>query len=227
MERKAILVGATGSIGSSLLKQLLVNETYTEVLILVRKDLGISHPKLKQLVLNFDELSHYSTQITGDVVFSCLGTTKKKTPDVNEYKKIDYQYPLDVAWIAQVNGATSFHLVSSVGANKHSSFFYIKTKGEVESDLKAVPFSSIHIYRPSLLDGERKEKRFTERLMIAIMRVINPLLFGGLKKHRSIKVENVAKAMIIQSLDDKKGVFIHESDQIQEISKAYPGVQIR
>lgn len=218
MERKAILVGATGSIGSSLLKQLLASETYNEVLILVRKDLEITHPKLKQLVLNFDEINHYSSQITGDAVFSCIGTTKKKTPDVNEYKKIDYQYPLDVAWIAQVNGAKSFHLVSSNGADKNSNFFYLKTKGEIERDLKAVPFRSLHIYRPSLLDGERKEKRFTEKLMNTIMHLINPLLFGGLKKHRSIKVESVAKAMILQSLDDKKGVFIHESDQIQEIT---------
>ena len=217
MKMKAIIVGASGSIGTSVLEQLLSNETYSEVLVLVRKDLGIQHPKLKQLILNFDDINKYAAQITGDVVFSCLGTTKSQTPDEAEYKKIDYQYPLDVAWIAQTNGAKSYHLISSIGADKNSSTFYIRTKGEVERDLKAVPFESIHIYRPSLLDGERKQKRTLEKISITVMHLINPLLFGGLKKYRSIKVDTVASAMIKNSMTAHKGVFVYESDQIQEI----------
>ena len=214
---KAIIVGASGSIGNSVLKKLLSNDIYSEVLVLVRKDLGIQHPKLKQLILNFDDINKYAAQITGDVVFSCLGTTKSQTPDEAEYKKIDYQYPLDVAWIAQTNGAKSYHLISSIGADKNSSTFYIRTKGEVERDLKAVPFESIHIYRPSLLDGERKQKRTLEKISITVMHLINPLLFGGLKKYRSIKVDTVASAMIKNSMTAHKGVFVYESDQIQEI----------
>lgn len=217
MKTKAIIVGASGSIGSSVLQQLLVNDEYTEILVLVRKNLNIQHPKLKQLVLNFDEINKYAAQITGDVVFSCLGTTKSQTPDEAEYKKIDYQYPLDVAWIAQTNGAKSYHLISSIGADKNSSTFYIRTKGEVERDLKAVPFESIHIYRPSLLDGERKQKRTLEKISNAIMHLVNPLLFGGLKKYRSIKVETVARAMIRNAKTTQKGVFVYESDQIQEL----------
>jgi len=217
MKKKAILVGASGAIGNSVLKQILSDENFTEVLVLVRKDLGMQHPKLRQLVLNFDEINKYASEITGDVVFSCLGTTKAQTPDEAQYRKIDYQYPLDVAWIAQTNGATGYHLISAVGANKNSSTFYIKTKGEVESDLKAVPFESIYIYRPSLLDGERKDKRMAEGIMNVLMRLINPLLIGGLKKYRSIKVSTVASAMIKNSLSEQKGVFVYESDQIQEI----------
>jgi uncharacterized protein YbjT (DUF2867 family) len=217
MTKKAILAGASGAIGNSVLKQLLADENFTTVLVLVRKDLGIQHPKLQQLILNFDEISKYAAEITGDVVFSCLGTTKAQTPDEAQYRKIDYQYPLDVAWIAQTNGATGYHLISAIGANKNSSTFYIKTKGEVESDLKAVPFENIHIYRPSLLDGERKDKRMAEGIMNVLMRLINPLLIGGLKKYRSIKVSTVASAMIKNSLSEQKGVFVYESDQIQEI----------
>jgi len=213
---KAILVGASGAIGNSVLKKLLSNDIYSEVLVLVRKDLGIQHPKLKQLILNFDDINKYAAQITGDVVFSCLGTTKSQTPDEAEYKKIDYQYPLDVAWIAQTNGATGYHLISSIGADKNSSAFYTRTKGEVERDLKAVPFESIYIYRPSLLDGERKQKRTLEKISIAVMRLLNPLLFGGLKKYRSIKVDTVANAMIKNSVTAHKGVFVYESDQIQD-----------
>lgn len=219
MGKKAILLGASGSIGSSLLQQLLANDNYTEVLALVRKDLNVEHPKLKQLVLNFDELNKYASEITGDVVFCCLGTTKSQTPDRDQYRKIDYQYPLDVAWIAQTNGAESYHLISAIGANKNSSVFYTRTKGEVESDLKAVPFKSIHIYRPSLLDGERKNPRFIEKVSNAIMHVINPLLTGSWKKYRSIKVSAVAKAMVRQSLTAQREIFIYESDQIQELSE--------
>jgi uncharacterized protein YbjT (DUF2867 family) len=216
MKIKAILAGASGSIGSSLLQQLLESDAYSEVLVLVRKDLGIIHPKLKQLILNFKDINKYTAQINGDVVFCCLGTTKKNTPDEDDYKKIDYQYPLDLAWIAQVNGATGYHMISSIGADKDSAVFYTRTKGEVERDLKAVPFKSLHIYRPSLLNGKRKEKRLAEKVLNSIMWLLNPLLFGRLKKYRSIKVETVACAMLRLALKDDHGVWIHESDAIQE-----------
>lgn len=218
MEKKAILIGASGSIGSSLLQQLLADTNYSEVLVLARRKLDAEHPKLKQITVDFDKLKDYSADIKGDAVFCCMGTTKAQTPDEVQYRKIDYQYPLDVAWIAHTNGAESYHLVSSIGANIDSPTFYIKTKGQVEQDLKMVPFKNIHIYRPSLLDGERNQKRFVEKAMNVLMYIINPLLFGNWKKYRSIKVGNVAKAMLNQSLNDKKGVFVHESDEIQKLS---------
>jgi uncharacterized protein YbjT (DUF2867 family) len=218
MERKAILFGASGLIGDSLLQQLLLSDHYTEVLVVVRKHLNIQHPKLKQLEVDFDQLNHYASQIQGDVVFCCLGTTKKKTPDQEQYKKIDHKYPIDAGWIAYTNGASQYHLVSALGANVNSKIFYTKLKGEVEHDLKAIPFKGIHIYRPSLLDGFRKEYRMGEKLMIRLMRIINPLLLGRLKKYRSIKVETVAAAMFKKSLDDHRGVFIHPSDEIEKIS---------
>ena len=218
MERKAILLGASGLIGSNLLQQLLIGNHYNEVLVVVRKSLNIQHPKLKQLVVDFDQLQKQASQMQGDVVFCCLGTTRKKTPDKEQYKKIDHQYPIDAAWIAYSNGATQYHLVSALGANANSNVFYAKLKGEVEKDLKTVPFKVIHIYRPSLLDGHRNESRFAEKLMISMMRVLNPILVGPLRKYRSIKVETVATAMLIKSLEDTKGIFIHQSDEIEKIA---------
>ncbi|MBB5636682.1 uncharacterized protein YbjT (DUF2867 family) [Pedobacter cryoconitis] len=215
---KAILVGASGAIGRCLLQDLLNDSNYKEVLILVRRKSDIEHPKLKQLVIDFNRLSDYSADLKGDAVFCCLGTTKSQTPDQKEYLKIDYQYPLDIAWMAYTNGAQSYHLVSAMGADKNSSFFYNRTKGEVESELKTVPFKSIHIYRPSLLDGKRTQKRFGESVLNSLMQLINPLLMGSWKKYRSIKVESVAKVMLAQSLNDQKGIFIHPSDQIQMLS---------
>jgi uncharacterized protein YbjT (DUF2867 family) len=215
---KAILVGASGAIGSSLLQYLLNDSSYTEVLVLVRRKLNIEHPKLNQLVIDFSRLSEYSAEIKGNAVFCCLGTTKSQTPDEHQYRRIDYKYPLDVAWMAHTNGAESYHLVSAMGADKNSSFFYNRTKGEVERDLKDVPFKSIHIYRPSLLDSKRLQKRFGESVLNRLMHLINPLLIGKWKKYRSIKAESVAKVMLAQSLNDQKGIFIHPSDQIQALS---------
>jgi len=222
MEKKAILLGASGLIGNSLLQQLLLSNHYDEVLVVLRKTLNIQHPKLRQLQVDFDRLSEHANEIQGDVVFCCLGTTKKKTPDKAQYKKIDHQYPLDTARIALSNGATQYHLVSSLGANINSSIFYSKLKGEVEQDLKSIPFNTIHIYRPSLLDGFRLENRPGEKWMINIMRIINPILIGPLRKYRSIKIETVARAMHKKSLEDQKGIFIYPSDEIERIVKANP-----
>lgn len=216
MKRKAILAGASGLIGSHLLQQLLESEHYSEVLVLVRKDLPLKHPKLKQLTVDFAQLNHYAAEIKGDVVFCCLGTTKKQTPDQKEYRKIDYQYPLDIAWIAQTNGADSYHLVSSIGADKNSSVFYTRTKGEVERDLKAVPFKSITIYRPSFLIGERKNNPAFLTLLGKTLSFLNPLFIGSLRKYRTIRAEVVARAMLISSLDHQREIHIYESDQIQK-----------
>ena len=217
MTSKAILLGASGLIGRNLLTRLLDSPDYTQVLAIGRSALNIQHPKLKELIVDFDHINQYAADIQGDVVFCCLGSTNSRTPDKVQYKKIDYQYPLDVGSIAQSNGATSYHLVSAIGADVNSSLFYPKTKGEVERDLKAIPFKSIYIYRPSLLDGNRQEKRTAEKIMIGLMRFLNPLLIGGLKKYRSIKIETVASAMLKESLTDKKGVFIYASDQIEAL----------
>jgi uncharacterized protein YbjT (DUF2867 family) len=217
MGKKAILLGASGLIGNSLLQQLLLSNHYEEVLVVLRKSLNIQHPKLKQLQVDFDQLSQYAHEIKGDVVFCCLGTTSKKTPDKTQYKKIDHQYPVDAGWIAYTNGASQYHLISALGANIKSRIFYSRLKGEVEHDLKTIPFKSIHIYRPSLLDGFRKEHRSGERFMISVMRILNPLLIGPLRKYRSIKAETVAGAMLKKSLEDQRGVFIHPSDEIERI----------
>lgn len=215
---KAIIAGATGLIGNSLLHQLLDDPDYTNITAIVRKEIPLTHPKLQQLVVDFDHLENHQDHIKGDVVFSALGTTKSKTPDQDQYRKIDYQYPLDIAFIAQQNGATQYHLVSALGANAQSSIFYSKLKGEVERDLKTIPFKAIHIYKPSLLVGERKEQRSAEGFMIGLMNVLNPLLIGGLKKYRSIKIEKVASAMLKQSLKPCDGIFTYDSDEIERLA---------
>ncbi|MDB4901071.1 MAG: nucleoside-diphosphate sugar epimerase [Mucilaginibacter sp.] len=217
MAIKAIIAGASGLIGSKLLDILLQQPEYDEILILVRKELSIKHKKLTQLIVDFDTLDNYSKAITGHAVFCCLGSTRKKTPDLNDYRKVDHDYPLQLAQIAYKNGISQYHLVSAIGADAASSNFYTKMKGEVEEDIKKIGLSGLYIYQPSFLTGERKENRLVERIFIPIMKVINPLLIGNLKKYRSIPAVTVAMAMYKQSLKNEEGVFIYPSDKIKQL----------
>ena len=218
MATKAIIAGASGLIGSNLLQILLNEPGYDEVLILVRKELPVNHKKLKQLVIDFDRLADHSKSINGDVIFSCLGTTMKKTPDLSVYRKIDHDYPLQLAQIAYQNGVAQYHMVSSLGANANASNFYLKTKGQVEEDLKQVALRTLCIYQPAFLTGDRKESRIAEKFLIPLMKLINPLLIGSLKKYRSIPAATVALTMYKQSLKKEDGLFIYSSDQIKELS---------
>ncbi|MES2061763.1 MAG: oxidoreductase [Bacteroidota bacterium] len=217
MAYKAIIAGASGLIGSNLVNILLEAPQYAEVLVIVRKELPIQHKKLVQLVINFDELDKHTEAIKGHVIFSCLGTTKSQTPDKKLYRKIDYDYPLQLAQIAKQNGVEQFHVVTALGANKNSSTFYLKLKGELEDELQKQGLKTLHIYQPSMLMGERERNRWLERIATGIFKVIDPLLVGGLKKYRSIKGATVAHAMFKKSLESATGTFIYTSDKIHTI----------
>jgi uncharacterized protein YbjT (DUF2867 family) len=218
MAFKAIIAGASGLIGSNLLNILLQHPDYDDVLILVREPLPIVHKKLTQLKIDFDQLNNYSKSISGHALFCCLGSTRKKTPDLTVYRKIDHDYPLQLAQIAHQNGIEQYHLVSAIGANASGANFYTKMKGETEDDIKKAGIPAVHIYQPSILTGDRKEKRLMERVFISIMKIINPLLIGGLKKYRSIAAATVAMAMFKQSLTNEEGIFVYPSDKIKQLS---------
>ena len=215
MSNKAIIAGASGLIGSKLLNILLNEPAYDEVLILVRKVLPIEHQKLVQLVVDFDKLDEHAASITGHAIFCCLGSTRKKTPDLAMYRKIDHDYPVKLAQLGKQNGVEQYHLVSSLGANSKSSSFYLKMKGETEDDIQQVGLKCLHIYEPSFLTGDRTEHRPVERKTSVLMKLIDPLLIGGLKKYRSIPAQTVAQAMFNESIKNEEGVFIHPSDKIK------------
>jgi len=218
MANKAVIAGASGLTGNILLNILLQESHYNEVLVIVRKPLPIEHKKLVQLVVDFDKLDDFGQSITGDAFFCCLGTTKAKTPDRDLYHKIEHNYPVQLAQIAFTNGFKQFHFMSSVGADSKASGDYLKWKGETEDDIQKLNFPVLHIYRPSLLTGNRGEFRLVEKIAEVIMKVIDPLLFGNFKKYVSIKASTVAKAMFKQSLKTDEGVFIHPSHHIKQLA---------
>lgn len=162
--KKALLFGATGFIGSNLLRDLLDSPDYAEVIAVVRKPLSFSHKKLTVLIGDFASLPALRPQLVADEIFIALGTTRKHTPDEAEYYKVDHDYPVRAAEIAKANGARSVFLVTAVGANAKSGVFYVRTKGEVERDILALGFDHTHIFRPSQILGARTEERPRERL---------------------------------------------------------------
>jgi len=218
MVNKAIVAGAGGLVGGELLNILLSSPGYDEVLILVRKELPLKHPKLTQLVIDFSRLHYYSAAIRGNTLFCCLGSTRKKTPDLAEYRKIDHDYPLQLAQIGLANNISQYHLVSAIGADASSLNFYTKMKGETEQDIIKVGLPGLHIYRPSFLAGKRNESRPMENFFSVVMKLVDPLLFGSLRKYKSIAAATVANAMYNQSLKNEPGVHIYPSDKIKELA---------
>jgi uncharacterized protein YbjT (DUF2867 family) len=216
--KKAILFGATGFIGSFLLQDLLNDESYDHVIAVVRKRLPITHPKLEMLIGDYATLPSLKESLVGDDIFISIGTTKNKTPDQDKYYEIDHDYPLLAALIAKENGAKAVFLVSAVGANADSKIFYIRTKGEAERDIVALNFDHTHIFRPSMLMGDRKnENRPMEKFMIGLFAFINPLFMGSLQKYRGIQGAEVAKAMLNAAKKPGSKVQVYEWKEMKRL----------
>lgn len=222
MSKVAIIAGSSGLVGTELLHQLCATKDYTAIKLLVRRPSGFIHAKVQEFIVDFDHVETFAELIQGDVFFSCLGSTRAKTPDKRRYYQIDHDFALHMAEAALANGVSQFHLISAVGANAASANFYLKMKGEAERDIAALPFRSTHFYRPSVLAGNREETRILEKIGLAAFKLINPLLSGGWKKFRSTQGKDVAKAMIRQSLKALSGPNYYASDEIQAIA-SLPG----
>lgn len=200
--KKAILIGATGLIGTQLLNQLLNDDNYSEVKVLARRTTGMSHSKLKEVLIDFDDLENYRAEIVGDVLFSTMGTTKKKAGSEDVQYKIDYTYQYNAAKFASDNGVKQLVLLSSFGANSKAKVFYSRIKGELDEAVQQLNFESVCIIRPSMLAGNRKEFRLAEKLFTPIMYAFSWV--PGIRKYRPIKDVVVAKAMINSTLTNTK-----------------------
>lgn len=210
--KKVALVGATGLIGGQLLLQLTADETVEEVRLLVRRPLPTHNSRIKVIQLAFNDPQAIADAIAGcDTVFCAIGTTRKKTPDLAEYRKIDYDIPVTLAQLSADAGVHSFHLVSSVGASVKSTNFYLKIKGEVEEAVSKVKLAQIVLYRPSLLLGKRNELRIAETLSGWIMPWLT-FLFPP--NYKPIQAAKVAQAMIRDAKTTRPGISISHYPQM-------------
>ena len=214
--RTALLFGSSGMVGGHLLNQLIKDTNYSKIKLFVRSVPKISDPKVEIIKTDFNDLENHKEDIKGDDCFFCIGTTKKNSPDKDEYRRVELDIPREITKIAKSNLVNSFIFVSALYANPKSSGDYLKFKGLVEEELKRLNFPKIGIMRLSFLIGDRKEKRASEKIGIFVFKLLSPLLLGPLKKMKPIHAETVAKTMIrVANENLERNIF--ESDEIVEL----------
>lgn len=222
--RTALLLGATGLVGGSLLDLLLVHPGYARLSVLARRTTGRSHPKLTEHLIDFEHLEGAQPQFAVDDVFCTLGTTIRKAGSRAQFRKVDLEYPLAAGGLAVRAGARQMLVVTALGANSRSRIFYNRVKGELEDSLKTVGLSSLSIFQPSILTGERGERRIGEEIGIRVMSAASFLMIGPLRKARPVPASTVARAMIAVALQTITGVRVFRSDEIAELGSAKEGV---
>lgn len=229
--RTALIIGASGLVGGHCLKYLLDSEHYHKVIALVRRPLidpdqkdhsqnpeqPYQHPKLNQVIIDFDKLDDYRSLIQADDIYCAIGTTVLKSPSRADYTRIDYTYPFEIAKIAFENGATRFALVSALSASPNSLLFYSRVKGHLEDAVSNIPFQGCYIFQPSYLVGDRKEFRLIEKIGVAVLTVLQPLLIGPLFQFRAVRAKEVAFAMVQKTIEGVPGVHIIPSPKIHQI----------
>lgn len=218
--KTAIILGATGLTGSILLEKLLKDERYEKIKIFSRQHVSQKHPKIEEFLINLFELEKVGALFTADEVFCCVGSTQRKTPDEEIYRMVDFGIPATAARLSKLNGIRTFQVISAMGANENSRFFYNRTKGEMEGAVMEHRIENTYILRPSLIGGERQESRPMEYAWKKIMTLGDHLLVGKLKKYRSIHPETIAKAMIFLANSQYSSGKI-ESDEIKRIANRY------
>ncbi|ALI98418.1 oxidoreductase [Rufibacter tibetensis] len=215
----ALIAGASGLVGGHCLQLLLQSPRYNKVISVGRKKLNLEHPKLQQIIVDFDNLEQYHHSLIADDVYCCLGTTIKKAGSKENFRKVDYTYVVNLAKITSRHFATQFLVVSALGADSHSRIFYNHVKGEMEEAVKKLPFTAVHIFQPSLLLGERQEVRLGERAAATFMKTAGFLFNGPLRKYKGIHAKTVAKAMLEAAKQDGGGVLVHPNEQMQQYAQ--------
>jgi uncharacterized protein YbjT (DUF2867 family) len=211
---KVLLVGATGLVGSHVLEQALKDIRINKVVMLTRSAITLepnANPKLEIIQTDFDDLPKSANWWQVDSVICTLGTTMAKAKTKEQFRRVDYDYPLAVAIIARQHNASSFVLNSSMGANVSSRFFYNQVKGEIEAEIAKLDFPSLTILRPGLIEGDRKEKRFGEQIMIGILKIFGVILPKIMQLNPA---RNIAQQMIESALQQKRGMQIIRSDKL-------------
>jgi uncharacterized protein YbjT (DUF2867 family) len=208
----AVMIGATGLVGSQLLIQLLDDERFGKVIAFGRRKTGKSHPKLEERAIDFDAPESWSSLVKGDVAFSSLGTTLKQAGSQAAQKKVDYDYQLEFAKAAARNGVAAYVLVSAASADPKSRMFYSRIKGALDRDVQQLGFERVRILRPSLLGGDRKNPRAGEKISSVLLGAVTAM--GIARKYREIPGAVVAKAMINAALDPEKGMRIFTLDEV-------------
>ena len=214
MQKNVLLIGASGLIGSELVQLLLRDDKIKSVKVFVRKTLAITDQKLREILVDFDCLEDFKHEFQGDALFCCIGTTRKKTPDLATYKAIDYGIALSAANLARSNQVPQVHLVSAIGAAVSSKIFYNRLKGEIEKDVLKLDFPTTVIYQPAMLIGKRSESRPAVFIAQKIMPFFDVYLLGKAQKYHSIEAKKVAESMLDNLHKPQKGAIVLQYEKM-------------
>ena len=218
-KRNALIAGASGLVGNSLLNQLLADGEYQNIVIITRKPIGITNPKVIEQIIDFDSVGLLKLNIAIDDVFCALGTTIKTAGSQQAFYKVDYTYVVNLGKWCEANKVKRFLIVSAMGAASKSGIFYNRVKGEMEMAVSKLSIPQIQIFRPSLLMGNRTEKRAGEKIAQLVMDSLGFLFVGKLLNYKGIHADVVAKSMISKAKQDVAGFTIYESGEMQKIGK--------
>lgn len=216
---EAIIFGATGAVGSELLRLCLDGNRYSRITVIARRPASLTHEKLKWITAEFDalhSLKPVSGLIDGDA-YCCLGTTIKAAGSDKAFRRVDYDFVLNAARFAKKSGVTQFSLVTAIAANSDSGMLYNRTKGEVEAAVIAEDFPTLNIFRPSLLKGKRAEFRLKEEIANRLLFFMTPLFQVGLQRYKPVEISTLARALYVSADQKNKTISprIFESDEIQ------------
>ena len=209
----ALVAGATGAVGRALVNQLLEDEEIALVQVLARRSIGRQHPRLSEFVTDFDDLASFCGKhpqvLNVDAVFCCLGTTMRAAGSREAFEKVDYHYVLKLAELASARKVPSFLMVSAVGANPKALAYYSRVKGRAEAAVSALPFTSLHVMRPSLLLGPRDEHRPGEAVAQKLAPLLSSVLRGPLSRYQPVQTSAVAAEMISLAKQAQTGAYVH------------------
>jgi len=219
MPKTAVVAGSTGLVGKKLVQILASSQEYEAVIALVRKGSNFIHDRVFTVEVDYEQLDHFAADLIADDVFCCLGTTMKKAGSKENFYKVDFSYPLKLAEIAEKNKSRRFNIITANGADSNSIFYYNRVKGDIETAVSRLNIPTINIFRPSLLLGNRDDKRTAEKIGAVLSKVLKPVLVGRFKKYRAIEASAVAMAMYRVNQRDARGIHIFESNRIEELGQ--------
>jgi uncharacterized protein YbjT (DUF2867 family) len=219
VSRTALVAGASGLVGSHVLRLLLGDKAYERVTTFGRRELPLTNRKLAQRVIDFDRLAEVSDFPRVHDVFCCLGTTLRQAGSPAAFRQVDFTYVLELARVAARHRASQFLLVSALGADPHARVFYRRVKGEVEEAVKRVSFDAVYIFRPSLITGRRAAGRPAERIATLLSPLVSWAFVGPLRPFRPIRAETVARALVRAAASSARGVHVYQSDAIARLAR--------
>ena len=209
MSRTAVIAGATGLVGAALLARLAADPRYAELRVLGRRAPASAGPKVRFIATDFSDLAAHAAALAADDVFCCLGTTIRAAGSQAAFERVDFHMVVDLARAAHKAGARRFFVVSSVGASERAAAFYSRVKGRMERAVRELPFTAVHIVRPSLLLGERAERRPGEQVAQRVAPWLAPVLQGPLAKYRAVPAADVADALVTLAHGTATGAHVH------------------